>query len=72
MKPLSLNQKILVQSSNYYGGQLIELHNTSVYDVVDGRVKMEKNHNWGACPTRDRSEAVSTEEEEEIKEQQSH
>tara|TARA_B100000768_G_C11073038_1_gene287426 strand:- start:127 stop:630 length:504 start_codon:yes stop_codon:yes gene_type:complete len=65
MKPLSLNQRILVQSSNYYGGQLIELHKTSVYDVIDGRVKMKKNHSWGGCPTRERSQTISTEEEAE-------
>jgi hypothetical protein len=65
MTNLKLNQKILVQSSCYFGGQLIELDKTSVYDVIDGRVKMENNNNWGACPTRDRKDVISTEEEAE-------
>jgi hypothetical protein len=66
MENLKLNQKILVDSSCYFGGQIIELDKTSVYDVIDGRVTMENNNNWGACPTRSRNQVVSTEAEAEV------
>ena len=60
---LSLNQAILVESSAYFGSQIIELDLTKVHDVKNGRVIMTKNHNWGACPSRDRSKVISNAEE---------
>ena len=60
---LRLNQRILVNSTAYYGGQVIETDITNVHDVVNDRVVMTNNHNWGACPTRKRSQVIANGEE---------
>tara|TARA_R110000868_G_scaffold411024_1_gene701376 strand:+ start:881 stop:1393 length:513 start_codon:yes stop_codon:yes gene_type:complete len=60
---LRLNQRILVNSTAYYGGQVIETDITNVDDVVNDRVVMTNNHNWGACPSRNRTEVIANVED---------
>lgn len=68
MNGLKLNQKILVNSSCYFGDEILKLEKTKVADAemtprgVIVRMTDEEN-NWGACPTRKMSDVVATEED---------
>lgn len=64
MKNFKLNQKLLVNSSCYFRGEIFKFEKTRLADASkteDGyRVRMTSGH-WGACPTRDKSEVVAFE-----------
>lgn len=64
MEGLKLNQKILADSTCYFSsGQIVELCPTTLKDArntTNGiRIDLGGGHNWGACPTRERSRVIA-------------
>jgi hypothetical protein len=61
---MKLGQKIFVTTTLLLKPQIFKLHLTAIQDAYTNssekemRIKMGDNHNWGACPTRLRSEVV--------------
>ena len=66
MNGLKLNQKILVDSSCYFNDEILKLEKTRVRDAEKtsrGVVVTMTDGHWGACPTRNMTDVVATEED---------
>lgn len=56
---MKLNQKILVTTTSSLRGFIFRLEATTVSDVVNGWVQLGKGL-WGACPSRELDQVVTT------------
>ena len=68
LNELKIGQPIIANSTCYFQGELIDVCLTSIADAYKQdrlgiRIKMAKDHNWGACPTRGLDNVIISQED---------